>query len=203
MVFGIPPLLGKVAKAGNVVTLLVADAKRILSLFNSKPQWGLYAKGKAVIVADSVVSMEAKNDWRIADYPMEEGAFQSYNKVREPREVKIRLNKGGNDAARTKFLQTVNSISKSLDVYDVYMPEGKIPNVTIKHYDYKRTATEGVGLITVDLWMVEVITTVASAFSNTKDPSGSAQINVGTVQAAGGTPGQIAALTSVPAGGGF
>lgn len=199
MAFGIPPLLNKLANVGNTVTLLVADAKLIASFFSNKaPQWGVYLKGKLAVAPDNVVRMDSKNDWHIANYPMEEGAFQSYNKVKQPREVKLRMNKGGNKDVRQAFLTTVANMAGSLNLYDVVMPEGVISNMAVQHNDFNRTPTAGVGMITMELWFVEIMASIAPAFSNTAQPSGATPAQGGIVQAATPTPAQSLAAGITP-----
>lgn len=188
---GIPPLLNKISQLETKVVLLAADAVRIKNLFGGRPpQWGIYKDGQAAVIADSVKSLDVKYDWNIADYPMEKGSFQTYNKVRRPKEVQITLVKGGTDAARLKFLQQIASIASSLDMFDVYMPEAIIPNVNVQHYDYKRTSTNGVGLLAVDIWLIEVLVSTSPAFTNTAEYSGISPMQAGTVQGVPPTPAQ-------------
>lgn len=185
MSFGIPPLLNKAGHALTAVGLLVADAKILLrALGLQSPQWGIFLNNKQVIKPDSVLAFEYKKEYRLADYPMEQGAFQTYNKVTTPYDVRVSMTKGGSEVERQAFLLTAERIAASLDLYDVLTPERKYSNANISHFDYRRTSTNGVTLLTVDFWLAEIRVTVPAAFSNTKNPSSQINQNGGLVQPA-------------------
>lgn len=179
---GVPQVLRSATAAVNTVSLLVSDA---LSLFGlgAAGQWGIFdSDGNLVIEPDSVVSFEFKNDSQDSDYPVEEGAFASYNKVATPFDVRVSMTKGGSAADRQSFLETAHAISQSLDLYDVVTPEMTYPSVNIDHIDYRRTQKNGAGLITIDFWLLEIRVTGTTQFTQTKQPSGQDQVNGGTVQ---------------------
>lgn len=194
MAFGIPPLLNQASQAVANVQLLVADAASVLGLLGTQ-QWGLYADGELVIEPDSIFSVEVRQDYRVVDYPMEQGAFESYNKVTTPFDTKVRMTKGGSLSDRQDFLDAVIEVSKSLDLYDVVTPEHSYIGMNVVHYDYRREARHGVSLITVDLWLMEVRDTVVPVYTATVNdaaptapvtspakPSGADPVNTGTVQ---------------------
>ena len=195
---GVPPLLGKVANVTNKVALLVADAQLVLGLFNGqKPKWGIYLKDKPVIVTDNTISFDFKNDSSIAQYPMEAGAFQSYNKVANPFDARIKISKGGNNIDRQKFLDQLEAVAKSLELYDVATPEKIYIGASVQRYEYRRTATQGMGLITAEVWLLEIRQTVKKAFTNTATPGGSAVAQDGTVQATAPNPTQPGVVVGV------
>ena len=165
MAFGIPPLLNKVAGVVNTASLLAADVGSFLGMFGA-PQWGIFKDGTPVILADSVIEVDFKKEWRIADYPVEQGAFQSYNKVETPFDAKVKLSKGGKEADRQEFLDTIDDIAGTLDLYDVVTPEKTYIGANISHYDYRRQALNGVGIIVVELFLVEVRATATATFAN-------------------------------------
>lgn len=177
-----PALSGAFAKL-NTASLLVADASIIKQLFN-KPQWGVFKDSKAIAAADSVLSFEYRQDTKVSDYPLEKGAFQSYNKVSTPFDARVQLTKGGTEADRSAFLSAIEAATASLDLFDVVTPEKVYKSANLQRFDYRRTANSGVGLITVDLWLIEVRETVAAGFALAKNPSGFAPVNGGTVQGA-------------------
>lgn len=181
MANGIPPLLNQIANVTNTVQLLVADAQIAFNLF-SGPKWGIGQNGFFSIVPDSVLSVAVKRDWQLPNYPQEEGAFQSYNKVTMPFDARVSMSKGGSDADRAAFLATIDSMSESTELYDVVMPELIMQNANIVHYDYRRTSTNGIGLLTVDLWLLEIRVAPSPAFTNTAKPSGADAQQGGMVQ---------------------
>jgi hypothetical protein len=196
MASGIPSLLNKVASVTNTVSLLASDAQLILGLF-AGPSWGIAQNGVFVIVPDSIVSVDFKRDWQIPNYPMENGAFQSYNKVTTPYDVHVRMTKGGTESARAEFLAAIDAMAASLALYDVVMPDAVYQNVNISHYDYRRTSTNGVGLLTVDLSLVQIRVAPAAAFTNTAQASGADAQNGGSVQPQTPTTAQSSAASAV------
>lgn len=199
MSFGIPSLLSQFNKPANVFGLLKADVSLLLrALGTQQPQWGIFLNNKPVITPDSVRTFDYKKEYRLADYPMEQGAFQTYNKVTTPYDVRISMTKGGSDLERQVFLGTAGIIAASLDLYDVVTPEVTYVNANIARFDYRRTSTNGVKLVTVDFYLTEIRVTVPAAFSNTAQPSSQAAQNGGIVQA-GSALSNAVTLPSSPA----
>ncbi len=199
MANGIPDLLNKISAITNPVALLGADASRILGFF-APPQWGIYRDGELAIEPDSIIAIDYKAESRITDYPQEAGAFQAYNKVATPQDVRVRMTKGGTDNDRTAFLTAIKDASDSLNLYDVMMPEFSYSNCNIFHVDFRRTAQNGVGLLTVDLWLLEIRTpTSETAFSNTKEPAGRSPFSLGSVLPQVPTVAQVSAVAKAKA----
>lgn len=163
------------------IPLLIGDAINFLTGFGGA-QWGIFQDGIPVVEADSVVSIGYKQDWSISQYPVEEGGFESYNKVDTPFNSRVRFASGGSQANRQALLDSIASIAGNLELYDVVTPEQVYPSVNIQGYNLIRTAQNGVGLIMLDVQLLEVRVTAESEFSNTKSPSATGQINDGTVQ---------------------
>jgi hypothetical protein len=178
---GVPPLLATIQAVQSEIIIAQADSVIVARGMNNE-QWGIYYQGYPVVVADSVISLEYRQDWRIVDYPMEQGAFQSYNKVQMPFTERIRLVKGGSDWDRQNFLNQIAAAAASLNLYEVITPDSYYSNVNIHHYEYRRTATEGKTLLAVDIWVTEIRQTVVPAYMNTASPSGQDPVQTGAVQ---------------------
>lgn len=179
---GVPPLARAAGVVFDVISLLTQDA---VSIFDSlgPQQWGLFLDGVPVITADSVVSFGYKEEWRIPTYPIEGGSFESYNKVQMPFDVRMRFATGGSIAEKEAFLASVAAVIGSLDLFDAVTPEMVYQSVNPVHYDYNRTASNGVGLLVVDLWCEQVRVTASSQFTDsTKSPDAEPQVSGGTVQ---------------------
>lgn len=191
--------------------LLLIDSALLISR-SLQPQWGIYLNGSPIIASSlaqllgvgsllgalnsvsslfggsnvsnqfSVVDFEHKRDWTISDYPVEDGGFQSYDKVELPFDVKMRIAAGGSISNRQALINTVESIGKSLELFDVVTPERIYASCSVDHSSYHRTATNGVGLIIVDIWLREIRVTATTTFSNTMSPANAAQKNIGSVQ---------------------
>lgn len=181
MAFGIPSLLNQVAQVTNNIALVSADVANVLNMFVG-PQWGIGQNGLFVLTPDSIISVDLKKDWHLPDYPMEPNSFGNYNKVNTPFDVRVQMTKGGTVAERSAFLDAVETIAQSTDLYDVVMPERVLSNVNVTHFDYRRTSTAGAGLLTVDLWLIQIRIAAAPSYANTAQPSGADPVNTGTVQ---------------------
>ena len=168
--------------------MLLLDPHRLLA--------DLGLGGTLALQPDSMISLDFRRDWKIPNYPVEQGSFQSYNKVALPSLTRIRLSKGGTTAERQAFLNQVASVTASLDLYNVVMPEGPfIQNVNFVNYGINRTSTNGVGLLSVDLELEEIRTTATAAYSNTAAPSGASPVSTGSVQPQTPTTAQATAST--------
>ena len=211
---GIPAVnfaVGAIASAVQQLTGdLIGDIAPVTAI------WGIYQGGSPVVVADSVVGFSYKQEWSISDFPVEKGSFESYDKVQLPFDVRVQFTAGGSNATRAALLNSLAAIAGTTQIFDVVTPEVVYQSVTITHYDYSRTARNGVGLLKVDVWLLQVNQNTTTAFSaSTPDgqdpaPGGSPQpqqagtplqnvvdtagvttiggLNVAQVAAAGGVP---------------
>lgn len=165
-----------------LVQFMTQDAPFVGGGDSSALEWGIFKDGTSVIDADSMVAFEYKQDWDVSDFPQEEGAFQSYDKVQSAFDIKVRMTRGGNVEARTAFLASIDAIIGTVELYDVHTPEKTYTNVNFKHRDFRRTNDQGPGRIEVELHAVEIRNTATQQFSKTGLPSGKA----GTTKSTGG-----------------
>jgi hypothetical protein len=147
------------------------------------PRWGIFRGGAAVVSADTVVSLDYKQEWVIADYPLERGAFETYDKVAMPYDARVRFVAGGSDSNKAALLASVAAIAGDYNLYDVVTPERTYTSCNVRHYDYHRTATKGLGMITIDVWLLQVRVANGNVANSTMSPSGATQVNGGSVQA--------------------
>lgn len=127
--------------------------------------WGIFGqKGALVIEPDNIGAFEFQREYRIADYPVEEGSFESYNKVTLPFDIRVIMTKGGSLSERKTFLETVDAVVASLDLYTVVTPERVFPNANLTRQGYRREAESGVSLLTVELHAVEIRTQASVQF---------------------------------------
>lgn len=176
---GVPSVL--FAAASQTLTLLTQDA---LGLFFGSPSspWGIYMGGARVVQAETALSFDYKQQWSISDFPVERGGFESYNKVSIPFEVGFRFASGGDAANRQALLNSIRAIAGNTMLYDVVTPDAVYINVNIARYDYRQTATDGVGLMQVDVYATEIRQAGGGLLSNTQSPFSATQSNGGTVQ---------------------
>jgi len=162
------------------VALLVSDAVSLLGL--GVPLWGLYQDGEPVVVADTVVAFDFREDWRISKAPLEQGAFTSYNKVQVPFGIVLRFVAGYSLGARQDLLESIAAIIGSLDLFDAVTPEATYSDVNPTHYDYHRSAENGQGMLVVDVHCQLVNESAESEFGNTQSPTSAGQTDNGQVQ---------------------
>jgi hypothetical protein len=173
---GVPPLLSYSASS---IVLAVVDLVSLLLGFG--PVWGVFDEdGNPVFEsANSTASFEFSQDWTIANYPIEQGGFQSYDKVQNPFNIRMRITSGAAEFERQELLQDVQDAANALDLYTVVTPEQIFQNCNITHFDYVRTADHGVGMIVIDIWFVQIRLTATANFQNTMSPANAGQNNIG------------------------
>lgn len=146
--------------------------------------WGVYSGGAPVIVADTVLEVSSKSDYVVSDFPVEKGGFAAYNKVATPFDARVRFAAGGTMEARLALLSSLEAIAGTTQLFDVVTPEKVFPNATIVHHDHRRAPNEGLGLLIVDVWLLEVReTATATAGKATASADAATQVNGGSVQA--------------------
>lgn len=133
--------------------LLTADAPSIIVAFGP-PEWGIFTQeGTPILTVNSVDSVEYARDYRVSDYPQEQGTFESYNKVQVPFVAKIAFLIGD---TRVSFLNSVEQAVASLQLVTVVTPEIQYSSANLVHYGYRREARSGKTLIRVEVWCQEV-----------------------------------------------
>lgn len=174
---GVPPLS---SYGVNNASLLIADVVTVLGAFLG-PQWGIYLNGEQAFPYRSIVDFEYKQDWPTSDYSVEDGGFQSYDKVELPFDVKVRISSGGDIQSRQALLTSVRAAGPGLDLYDVVTPEDTYSSCNITHIDFHRSSDNGVGMVIIDIYFIEIRVTSTSTFSNTQTPVVAGQQSVGNV----------------------
>ncbi|WP_345822894.1 hypothetical protein ABC766_32165 (plasmid) [Methylobacterium fujisawaense] len=208
-------------------TLLAGDDPAALAAFaNGSSQWGLFRNGQSVIQADGVAAFDHRREWVVCDYPVEQGAFASFNKVNIPFDVRLVFMAGLNTANRADLIESVTAIAGDLNFYDAVMPEKVWHNLNVTHVDFSRTAQRGVGLLMVAVWCREIRQASASAsapgsagagnsstagdnpsasggIGDTASPSGANPVDGGVVQARDPTATEMSAVATQDFSGGY
>lgn len=196
---GVPPLLGG-ASVGAAVGLATLAADTIMGLGGLfGQQWGIFLFGFPIVLADTVVDLSFKREWIISDYPLEQGAFETYDKVAVPFDIRVRFVAGGSDINKTLLLTSIAAIAGDMNLYDVATPNAVYRNCNVRHYDYSRSSTKGLGLLTVDVWLQEIRQNFGSfTGGGSADPSGADASAGGSVQAPTATPAEASAAAPGP-----
>jgi hypothetical protein len=146
--------------------------------------WGVFdSSGAVAIDCDSFVSLEYLREFRISDYPVEDGGFSSYDKVATPIDLRVVVTRGGTDDDRVKFLAQIDAAVATTDLFGIVTPDSAYYDLNLVRYDYKRSSTNGATLLMVELQFVEVRLTATQNFSSSKAPAGADAVNDGAVQA--------------------
>ena len=191
-VAGVPALLsGFASDPVDTAVMMVSDAVGLIFGGNSS-QWGIFLNGSAVVTADNVVSFEYKQDYAIADYTLEQGAFETYAKVQIPFNPRVRFSAGGSASNRQALLDSIAAIAGDFNLYDVATPEATYTSVNITHYDYHRAANSGVGLIVVDIWLQQIRVAVSDTSGSSSSSSPSSSSPSGASLSGAGQPGDVA-----------
>jgi hypothetical protein len=160
-------------------------------------QWGIFDQnGNSVVTADNMISFEYRQEWDLLTYPVEDGGFQTFNKVAIPFTARMLFSSGGSFENRQALLDSVDRIAGDLNLYNVLTPEEIYLNASIHHYDYKRTAIDGATLIKVAIWMTQVNDTGTATGSNAQQPGGTDPVNLGQQQTQPPTEAQLSLMDS-------
>ena len=196
---GVPPVLREIGAIEATAILLVADAVIVASLVASyflAPQWGIFTQaGVPIAAADSVKGLDYRREYELSHYPVEAGAFGTYNKVQRPFESRVEFTigdsflpnlPGSQVQRRGVFLVALEAAAASVALYTVVTPEFRYPSANVKGLDYRRSAQNGATLMTVSVGVeeVRVIGTAQFAQSQAQQPAGQADVYAGQVQAA-------------------
>lgn len=137
--------------------------------------------GNPLVSPDSVIEFEYRGEMRVADHPVEEGGFASYNKVIVPYDARLTVACNGRGyMTREAFLATLDALRLSLQLITIVTPDRAYPSCNLVHVDYRRTSRQGVSLLLAQLWLREIrVSGVATV--TTAQPSGASPAPVGEV----------------------
>lgn len=186
--------------------ILIAGATELFDLLSPHyTQWAIYNAGtsKSAILPDSFSALEFRGEARICNYPLEKGAFSSYNKVKLPYSLRLQLVCQNDQMSRHDFLRQLGNMRNSTDRFDIASPDGLYQNVTLTRYDYKRTSRNGATMIIAEVVFEYVNETASASYSasqtqnpvvSSNSPSAASPKNTGTATTAQPTPAQLLAL---------
>lgn len=174
------------------------------------PTWGVFDQaGVQVLTPDNVLSLNNRNEWRIPDFPVQDGSFASYNKIIIPFETSLRFTKGGSQSDRTEFLDQIKAIAGDTNLYTILTPEVSYLDCNIIRYEVTRRGAEGAFFLTeVDVFFRQILqvaaqySTSAANTSNAQNPAAVPPVNAGNVQEQDAPPVAVTAaqnaLTQAP-----
>lgn len=184
---GVPQLV-RASQAINTVQLAIGAVQKFLGSPSKQLVWGVFDQdGNAVIKPDSYQGFENQNRWKIAEFPIQDGDFQSYNKVIIPRTISLKLTQGGSLQQRSTLLAAIQAIASDTNLYNIVVPEGTYLNFNCEGYTIRRMGREGAYFFAdLDVRFIN-IKAAASVYSTTTANTANAQnpvalptINLGT-----------------------
>jgi hypothetical protein len=175
---GAPQVARSLSEAITTVSIGAASIQSVLASASQAPNiWGVFdSGGNQVVTPDSVREFGTRGEWRVSNFPVQEGSFASYNKVALPAEYFIRMVKGGSVSARQAFQAQVEMVAASLDLYTIITPEESYQNANVTRYEITRKGVADAFFVTVDLFFQKIIQIGAqySTTSTTPDTSNAA-----------------------------
>lgn len=181
---GVPALLRSGAQLLDTITLGYLGVGDALSqlIGNEVVRWGVYDEsGTTIGDYDSMLAAEYRNESAISDYPVENGAFASYNKVDSPFDVVVRLACGGSDLRRAAFQAACEVARGTLRTYTIVTPTRTYESINFIGISVQNSRSEGANLLTVELTGREVRET-ASAQQSPKSASAYDTVDQGLIQ---------------------
>lgn len=121
--------------------------------------WGVFYKGDAygtpVFDIDSIVAVPYEHSNKISSFPVENGGFVSYNKVNEPRKIRVKMAVHGG-ARVAAFLDQLETELASINQYIIITPEQSYENMVLIKVPYTRDKNS-VDLVQVECGFEEVV----------------------------------------------
>ncbi len=182
---GVPALLRSGARILDTITMgRFGFGDKLDALIGAEPvKWGVFSPGQIEIASyDSVFAVGIQNESHISDYPLEQGAFASYNKVETPFDVTVTLTCGGTEERRATFLSDLEEARHGLSLYSVMTPERTYENVNFVSLNIQRSTREGANMIIAQLVGREVREKASAAYSQPKEPAAQETVFTGQVQ---------------------
>ncbi len=188
---GVPQLVRSAVIEAQAILDTGLLIQQIVEFVSSKaPVWGVFDQNNnKVIDPDNIFAFNYRAEWRKSNYPVQKGAFASYNKVIVPFDTGVRMTKGGSLADRQAFLAQIAAIEGDTNLYNVATPEKTYLGVNLSRSEFTRRSSEGAYFLEVDLLFEAVneqnaqySSTVANT-ANAANPAALPTVNGGNVQA--------------------
>lgn len=143
---------------------------------------GLVGAPNILPVVASTIEFEYAQDFPLSTYPQENGAFQTYDKVTLPWDVKLKIACGGSTSNRQAFLSTVQAIANSFALFDIVTPEQTYTGCNVERISWSRRSDRGLTLIVVEIAFKQIPITSGATFTNTQQPGDQSSQALGNVQ---------------------
>lgn len=141
---GVPQLM-RASQAIGTIQLAVGAVQHFLGqAAQVGPTWGIFDDaGNLAIKPDNFLGFNNSNEWNLPTFPLQDGEFSSYNKVKLPGESSVKISKGGSLQDRKNLLNKIATMAGDTRLYSILTPEVSYPSVNIRRYSIRRQGREG------------------------------------------------------------
>lgn len=170
----------------------------LLGTTNDVSKWSVNTSdGTAIILPDSVAEFSYRGEQSISDAPMPEGSFASYNKVKQPFDIRMVMTcSGSGSMSRQAFLQSADSMLRSIDLYDVVTPDHAYQNCNLVHFDYSKRSDRGMVMIIAEFGFRQARVSGSRTVPTVSSDSAATNTSTGTASVSDATTSQDTAASS-------
>lgn len=119
-------------------------------------RWGIFDQsGNPALDVDTCVDIEYSNNSKVSDFPVEQGAFASYNKVRSPYEATVTVAVSG-ETRMIKALAAIEAMVNSTVLYHVVTPTNVYTNASVEKFSYKRSREDGAWMLSAKISLKQI-----------------------------------------------
>ena len=131
-------------------------------------EWSIIDEsGEKAFGFDTFQSLDARNESKVIQTPVEGGSFSSYNMVQTPIELNCMISKHGFVPDLIAFVDALSAYVDSTNLVTVVTPEKEFENMKLTKFNYTRSAEAGTDVIYAELSFTEV-REVVSQFTNVR-----------------------------------
>lgn len=112
--------------------------------------------GEKVVPFDVFFAINVKNEGKVISSPTENGSFVSYNKTQSPVEIQVVLGIQGDPETILSAVSTLTELNNNETVVSLITPDQEYKSLTLNKFDYRRDASSGANLLTVNCGLTEV-----------------------------------------------
>ncbi len=198
---GVPQVVRSAAAVASEVILTTAIIGNILSQASVVVGvWGIFDSSDNLALApDSIREFNTRSEWRVANFPIQQGAFASYNKVAVPPEYLVQMVKGGALSDRQQFEAALDAVAASLALYTIVTPEKSYLNCNVTRFEKMRKGAPNAYFTVVDLFFIQIVQVTAqySSTANASLPAALPNAPQGTISAQPPSPSVVSPLATV------
>ena len=110
----------------------------------------------AEVAFSSMLEFSAEKSSRLPDEPIEKGSFSTYNRVIAPRSITCSLGVAGSAQQLQNEIDRLTTLSENDEKITLVTPEQSYKNMMLESFDYRRDASNGRGVLYVDLRFKEI-----------------------------------------------